>query len=67
LLHAMLSLRDRPKPEKAAWRALFDHYVFGPADSAAAHLPPAARGVLGPIDAGQARRLRTQILSRLNR
>ncbi|WP_084581376.1 cupin-like domain-containing protein [Sphingomonas azotifigens] len=67
LLHALLSLRDRPAPEKAAWKALFDYYVFGEADRAAAHLPPAARGALDPIDAVQARRLRAQLLHRLNR
>ena len=31
LLHALLSLRDRPEAEKRAWRAMFDYYVFGPA------------------------------------
>jgi hypothetical protein len=29
LLHALLSLRGRPASEKAAWKALFDYYVFG--------------------------------------
>lgn len=67
LLHALLSLRDRPAPEKDAWRALFDYYVFGDADRPAAHLPEAARGPLAPIDAIQARRLRAQLLHRLNR
>ncbi|WP_435368579.1 cupin-like domain-containing protein [Sphingomonas faeni] len=67
LLHAMLSLRDRPEGEKQAWRALFDYYVFGPADRPAEHLPPHARGALGELDAGTARRLRAQILQRLNR
>lgn len=67
LLHALLSLRDRPETEKAAWRALFEYYVFGPADRAGAHLPEPARGPLAPIDAVQARRLRAQLLHRLNR
>jgi Cupin-like domain len=67
LLHALLSLRDRPEPEKAAWKALFDYYVFGPADVAGAHLPDAARGALGPIDDRQARRLRARLLNGLNR
>jgi hypothetical protein len=67
LLHALLSLRDRPEPEKRAWRAVFDYYVFGPADKAGAHLPEVARGNLAPMDETKARRLRAQLLDRLNR
>ncbi|HEU5133547.1 MAG TPA: cupin-like domain-containing protein [Steroidobacteraceae bacterium] len=67
LLYAMLSIRDRPDAEKRAWRAMFDYYVFGPADRAGAHLPEAARGNLSPMDETKARRLRSQLLQRLNR
>jgi len=67
LLHALLSLRDRPESEKRAWRAMFDYYVFGAADKAAAHLPEAARGNLAPLDEDMARRLRARLLERLNR
>jgi hypothetical protein len=67
LLHAMLALRDRPPHEKAAWRALFDYYIFGPSDRPAAHLPEPARGPLAPLDTIAARQLRAQILGRLNR
>jgi hypothetical protein len=67
LLHALLSLRDRPEPEKAAWKALFDYYIFGPADQAGAHLPEHVRGPLAPLDAMQARRLRGQLIGKLNR
>jgi len=67
LLHALLSLRDRPEPEKKAWRELFDYYVFGPADRAGAHLPDHARGNLGPLDELKARRLRASLINRLNR
>jgi hypothetical protein len=67
VLHALLSLRDRPAQEKQAWRALFDYYVFGPADRAAAHLPPPAQGPLAPLDEISARRLRAMLLAKLNR
>ncbi|MFZ5748468.1 MAG: cupin-like domain-containing protein [Pseudomonadota bacterium] len=67
LLHALIALRDRPEHEKRGWRALFDHYVFGPPERAGAHLPEGARGPLGPMDALQARRLRAMLLNILNR
>jgi hypothetical protein len=67
LLHALLSLRDRPDHEKRGWQALFDYYVFGDAARAGAHLPMNARGALAPLDAIAARRLRATLLQRLNR
>jgi len=67
LLHAILSLRDRPGAEKESWRAMFDYYVFGPSDRPAEHLPVAARGALAPLDEVAARRLRAMLLKKLNR
>jgi hypothetical protein len=67
LLHAILSLRDRPAAEKQAWRALFEHYVFGDPACSAEHLPEQARGILAPLDETAARRLRAELLQRLNR
>jgi len=67
LKHALLSLRDRPDHEKAAWRALFDYYVFGDPRRPAAHLPEHIQGPLAPIDETRARRLRADVLDRLNR
>lgn len=67
VLHGMLSLRDRPDAEKKAWAALFDYYLFGPAERPVAHLPAAAQGPLGRLDETAARRLRAMLLSRLNR
>jgi hypothetical protein len=48
LMHAILALRPLPAPERAAWKALFDHYVFDQ-EHAVAHIPPARRGVLGRL------------------
>lgn len=67
LLHGLLSLRDRPESEKRAWAALFDYYLLGPADRAGAHLAEAARGPLAPLTALEARKLRAELLHRLNR
>ncbi len=67
LHHALLSLRDRPESEKQAWKHIFDYYIFGDSDLAGAHLPEAARGVLGPIDDLHARQLRALLINKLNR
>lgn len=49
LMHAMLTLREMPAEERARWRVLFDHFVFGVNGDPAAHMPEAARGVLGAM------------------
>ncbi|MBB5715205.1 cupin-like domain-containing protein [Sphingomonas aerophila] len=67
LLHGLLSLRDRPEGEKKAWAALFDYYVFGPAERPIAHLPQGAAGALAPLDDRSARQLRAKLLRRINR
>jgi hypothetical protein len=46
LIHALHTLRPLPADQRAAWRLMFDHYVFG-ADEPLAHLPPHARGMMG--------------------
>ena len=67
LQHAMWAIRDRPEREKQAWREVFEYYVFGPGERAAAHLPEPARGVLGSFDEASARRMRAWLIARLNR
>jgi mannose-6-phosphate isomerase-like protein (cupin superfamily) len=51
LLHAMLSLRHLPPEHKAVWRGIMEYYVFESAGDPSAHLPPHAKGVLGPPSA----------------
>lgn len=67
LLHAFLSLRDRPMGERRAWAALFDYYIWGEPGHAAKHLPEAVRGDLAPLTDIAARRLRARLLERMNR
>lgn len=67
LNHAILSIRDLPPEDKAIWRALFDHYVFDNGPLVTDHIPAAARGVLDPLDADSAGRLRSFLLRTLSR
>jgi hypothetical protein len=67
LNHALLAIRDLPDDEKALWRQLFDHYVFGDPEMPRAHIPEGARGILDPIDAESAGRLRANLLRSLSR
>jgi hypothetical protein len=67
LMLALLTMRDLPAPQRAAWQEIFRHYVFEPDPAAVAHIPEAARHVLAPLDETGARVLRGQLLKRINR
>ncbi|GAA0368555.1 cupin-like domain-containing protein [Bowmanella denitrificans] len=67
LQHAMLSLRDKPAHEKAAWKQVFDYYVFGDSQLPRAHLPEQAWGDLGPMTELSSRQLRARLINKLNR
>ena len=67
LMHAMMSVRDRPAKEKQAWQALFDYYIFDDSEQARAHLPPESQGVLATMDDNLTRRLRSMLRNNLNR
>ncbi|MXX30077.1 MAG: cupin-like domain-containing protein [Gammaproteobacteria bacterium] len=67
LLHAILALRELPPRQREACRSLFDHYVFDADDSTCEHIPEAGRGWLGPLDETAAKRLRAELLNKLNR
>jgi len=67
LNHAILAIRDLPEHEKQLWRELFEHYVFGDPAVAAEHIPEGARGILAPLDAESAGRIRANLLRSLSR
>jgi hypothetical protein len=47
MLHALHTLKPLPPEQRAAWRRMFDYYVFADHDPVE-HLPAHARGLLGP-------------------
>jgi hypothetical protein len=67
LMHAMLSVRDRPASERAAWKALFDYYIFADPEQVRAHLPPESHGAFATMDDNLSRRLRAMLRNNLNR
>jgi hypothetical protein len=67
LFHALLTLRELPKGEQAAWRVMFDHYIFGENGDPMSHLPEAARGLFGPMTPDLQRRLKALLAAPLTR
>ena len=66
-VHAVLALRALPQHQRAAWKSAFDHYVFGDPDAATAHLPEKVQGMLGALNADEARSLRRMLAEKLSR
>jgi hypothetical protein len=67
LLHAFLTIRHLPPGQRAAWRGVFDHYVFQTGGDPVAHLPQDARGALGAMTPGLAAQIKAALLRRLSR
>ena len=65
LLLAMMSIKNLPESRRRAWRALFDHYVFGDNGAPGMHLPAGRRGIQDAITAEEAAALRTGIAQKL--
>lgn len=61
LMFALYAIRDLPPDQRAVWRTVFDHYVFEANGDPAAHIPPAARGVLGAHTPEQVERMRATL------
>ncbi len=65
LLHAILSIRSLPPETRAAWQALFGHYVFGDQAAVTAHIPAHRHGILGHLSGAQLTALRAHLAKRL--
>lgn len=62
MLLAMIAIGERPKAERDAFRAFFDHYVFRPDGHPLAHLPEERRGILRTIDRGAYGKIRATVM-----
>ncbi len=67
LVLALFGIRDRAPAERAAWKAFFDHYVFGEdATHAGDHIPEHVRSVLGPPSEERSRKMLNFVMTRLS-
>ena len=67
LMLAVLTVRDLPPAQRAAWENLFRHYVFEADANTAAHIPEKSRRALGPLNDELVREVRSLLLARLKR
>jgi hypothetical protein len=67
LMLALLTMRELPPAQRAAWHGIFRHYIFEPDERSLDHIPAGARYALAPLDEDGARTLRGQLLKRINR
>jgi len=67
LYHCVITMKNLPPNELAAWRVMFDHYVFGDNGDPAAHLPEPARGILGQRSPELVARVKKLLIEALGR
>ncbi|WP_039913325.1 cupin-like domain-containing protein [Cellvibrio mixtus] len=67
LFDAVLSIRDLPPEQRAAWKIIFDHYIFDYQKENFAYIPEQAQGAIGELTDDNARKIRARLLNQLNR
>lgn len=67
LFNAVLSIRDLPPEQRAAWKKIFDHYIFDYQKENFSHIPEQAQGAIGELTDDNARKIRARLLNQLNR
>lgn len=65
MLLAMIAIAERPLPERQAWKAFFEHYVFRTHGHPLAHLPQEQHGLLGPLKPENYARIRARVMHML--
>jgi hypothetical protein len=64
LLHCLANMQGLSEGARAAWKAMFNHFVFDP-DNAVAHIPPSRRGVLGELSEQEIRKIKDALIVQL--
>ncbi|MFL6659528.1 MAG: cupin-like domain-containing protein [Massilia sp.] len=64
LLHCLANMQGLSPGVRAAWKAMFNHFVFD-TDNAVAHIPSFRRGVLGELSEQDIRKLKDALIVQL--
>ena len=67
MLMSMLAIHKLSPAAKQAWKSMFDYYVFQESGEMAEHLPQDKRGLMSGIDGAAADRLKTWLISQLQK
>lgn len=67
MMHALTTIAHLPEPERRAWRAFFDHYIFKVEGDPAAHIDEARRGILGKMTPALYNRVSAYVRAMLNK
>ena len=67
LMHALLVMRPMAPEQKAVWRAMLDHYVFGANGDPLEHLAPEHRGILAEPNAELRERMKQFLLGQIGK
>lgn len=65
LLHSLLTMKDLPQSERAAWQAMFNHFVFHQHGDPVAHLPADKQGVAGCIPKDRQQQIQQWLIAQL--
>jgi hypothetical protein len=67
MVHAIMAIGTLPDYQRAAWRSMFENYVFRPNGDPVAHLPPAGRGILAEPTPPLRQKIRQFLIRALSR
>lgn len=65
LYHAMLALNQLPQRQRMAWKAMFNHFVFGEEPNRFEHIPTSQQGPLGNVDEATMRQFKAWLANYL--
>lgn len=65
LYHAMLALNQLPQRQRMAWKAMFNHFVFGEDPNRFEHIPTSQQGPLGNVDEATMRQFKAWLANYL--
>ncbi|GGW78140.1 cupin-like domain-containing protein [Alteromonas halophila] len=65
LYHALVTINQLPQQQRMAWKAMFNHYVFGEDSERFSHIPENRRGPLGDLSEDTVRQFKAWLVNHL--